>query len=125
MASLIQFKRGLLANLPTLGVAEPAFTTDSKEFFIGSSTGNVQLGDMLKSTYDSNGSGVVDDAEKLNGQAAAYYLSRANHTGSQLASTISNFSDTAKDAAGAILHMSQLVRLSLLQLTMILSQLLN
>lgn len=30
-------------------------------------------GDMLKSTYDVNGDGVVDDAEKLGGQLPAYY----------------------------------------------------
>jgi trimeric autotransporter adhesin len=112
MASLIQFKRGLLANLPTLAVGEPAFTSDSKEFFVGSSTGNIQLGDMLKSTYDSNGNGIVDDSEKLNGQAAAYYLARANHTGTQLSSTISNFSDSAKDAAGATVQNSATINLT-------------
>ncbi len=37
---------------------------------------------------------VATDAEKLNGQAASYYLSRANQTGTQTASTISDF-DTA------------------------------
>lgn len=31
------------------------------------------------------------DVTKLNGQVASWYLSRANHTGTQLASTISNF----------------------------------
>ena len=30
-------------------------------------------GDMKKSVYDTDGSGVVDDAERLGGQAAAYY----------------------------------------------------
>lgn len=48
-------------------------------------------GDMLKSTYDTDNDGVVDNAEKLEGQAGSYYLNRANHTGTQTASTISDF----------------------------------
>jgi len=34
---------------------------------------------------------VATDSQKLNGQSASYYLSRTNHTGTQLASTISDF----------------------------------
>mgnify|MGYP006978911703 CR=1 FL=1 len=30
-------------------------------------------GDMMKATYDTNGNGTVDDAEKLGGQAPSYY----------------------------------------------------
>jgi hypothetical protein len=90
MATTIKLRRGIKANLPTLNPAEPAFTTDTFELFIGSSAGNKQigLGDMLKSIYDTNDSGVVDNSEKLNGNAASYYLDRTNHTGSQDASTI-------------------------------------
>ena len=40
----ITFKKGQQANLPVLAEAEPAFTTDTKKFFIGSSTGNVEIG---------------------------------------------------------------------------------
>lgn len=36
----IQIKRGLKANLPTLDIGEPAYCTDTKQFFIGTSTGN-------------------------------------------------------------------------------------
>lgn len=39
----IQLKRGLAANLPVLSVAEPAFTTDTKQFFIGTAEGNVRV----------------------------------------------------------------------------------
>lgn len=39
----IRFKRGLEANLPTLDEGEPAFTTDTEEFFIGSQTGNIEF----------------------------------------------------------------------------------
>jgi len=43
MANKIKLKRGVEANLPTLDVGEPAFTTDTKKPFIGSDTGNVEL----------------------------------------------------------------------------------
>ncbi|OOM76569.1 hypothetical protein [Clostridium sp. BL-8] len=43
MANKIQFRRGVKANLPTLSVAEPAFTTDTNEFFIGNGSANVKL----------------------------------------------------------------------------------
>jgi hypothetical protein len=46
-------------------------------------------------TVDGTGSGL--DADLLDGQSGAHYLARANHTGSQAASTISDFS-TAADA---------------------------
>lgn len=35
--------------------------------------GNLGGGDMMKATYDTNGNGIVDNAEKLDGQAASYY----------------------------------------------------
>jgi hypothetical protein len=38
------------------------------------------IGDMLKSTYDTNSDGIVDDTEKLNGQLASYYLNWNNFT---------------------------------------------
>jgi len=43
MATTIKIKRGLKANLPTLSVGELAYCTDTKEFFIGTATGNVHL----------------------------------------------------------------------------------
>lgn len=38
----IKLKRGLEADLPTLDIGEPAFTTDSKKFFVGSISGNIE-----------------------------------------------------------------------------------
>jgi hypothetical protein len=38
----IKIKRGLEADLPTLDIGEPGFTTDTKRFFIGSATGNIE-----------------------------------------------------------------------------------
>ena len=50
---------------------------------------------MLRSTYDTANNGVVDNSEALNGQNAAYYLSRTNHTGTQAASTITGLATVA------------------------------
>ncbi len=47
-------------------------------------------GDMLKSAYDTDNDGIVDNAEALGGQAGSYYLNRANHTGTQSADTITD-----------------------------------
>lgn len=40
--------------------------------------GNAGYGDMLKIVYDTNNDGVVDNADKLNGQNASYYLNYNN-----------------------------------------------
>ena len=44
-APVLQFKRGLLSNLPGLRAGEPAFTTDSYDFYVGidSTTNNNQF----------------------------------------------------------------------------------
>lgn len=41
---------------------------------------NGGIGDMLKSTYDSNNNGVVDNSERLSGQLPNYYLNWGNFT---------------------------------------------
>ncbi|AZV58822.1 hypothetical protein [Clostridium sp. AWRP] len=46
--SIIKFKRGIKSNLPVLSVGEPAFCTDTKELFVGSSEGNVNLSNVSK-----------------------------------------------------------------------------
>jgi len=54
--------------------------------------GNIWWGNfMKKADYDSNDDWVVDDSEWLDGNDWAYYKDRANHTGTQTASTISDF----------------------------------
>jgi hypothetical protein len=48
-------------------------------------------GDMLKSTYDTNDDGTVNDSDNLGGNSSAWHLDRANHGGTQTAATISDF----------------------------------
>ena len=43
MSNKIQIKRGLKAKLPLLNAGEPAFTTDTKEFFIGDGSSNIEF----------------------------------------------------------------------------------
>ncbi|MEM3373111.1 MAG: hypothetical protein QXF76_02755 [Candidatus Anstonellales archaeon] len=52
--------------------------------------GGGSSGDMLKSVYDTNNNGIVDDSEKLGGQLPSFYLNRSNHTGTQSIQTISD-----------------------------------
>lgn len=40
-------------------------------------------GDMLKSVYDIDDNGIVDNSELLGGEDSAHHLNRANHTGTQ------------------------------------------
>ena len=48
-------------------------------------------GDMTKAVYDIGDTGVVDNAQALQGFSSAYHLNRANHVGTQLSNTISDF----------------------------------
>lgn len=52
-------------------------------------------------TVDGSGSGL--DADLLDGESGAFYLDRANHTGTQTAATVSDFTEAAQDAVGAML----------------------
>jgi hypothetical protein len=54
MTSEIKIKRGTKAQLPSLGLAEPGFTTDTKELYIGDGVGNVKIGsDSLSELSDT------------------------------------------------------------------------
>lgn len=59
-------------------------------------------GKMDRSVYDSNNDGVVNNSDQLGGQAGSHYLSRANHTGTQVASTISDFSAATRVATNLV-----------------------
>jgi hypothetical protein len=58
----IEFKRGTKDKLPTLDVGEPAFTTDTKEFFIGSDEGNIEF--AKQSDLDYTNANVANKAEQ-------------------------------------------------------------
>lgn len=64
-----------------------SWVTLSSPGITGPNTGD----NALNSTYDSNLNGIIDNSEKLGNQLPIYYLSRANHTGTQTSSTISDF----------------------------------
>jgi len=51
---------------------------DDKIKALSDGMGDLGYGDMLKSAYDTNGDGVVDNAEKLGGQAPDYYAKAAD-----------------------------------------------
>jgi peptidoglycan/xylan/chitin deacetylase (PgdA/CDA1 family) len=59
----IQFKRGLEANLPILNEGEPAFTTDTKRVFVGSSSGNVEL--AKQTNLDTTNANVASNTSTL------------------------------------------------------------
>jgi len=51
MANLIQLKRGLKADLPTLNEAEPGYCTDTHELFIGDGAANHQV--LMHDLFDA------------------------------------------------------------------------
>ena len=53
------------------GLSTNDFTDDYKNKI--DNLEDLGAGDMLKSIYDKNGNGIVDNAEKLNGHDASYY----------------------------------------------------
>ena len=59
-APVIQFKRGLLANLPALRAGEPGFATDSYDLYVGidSTTSNNQFVTWYWPVNTAVGSGV-------------------------------------------------------------------
>jgi hypothetical protein len=79
-----------LTGVPTAPTAAPGTNTTqiATTAFVQAAVGAAGGGDMLKSVYDSTDNGIVDNAEKLNNQAASYYLDRVNHTGAQAIATI-------------------------------------
>ena len=54
-------------------------TIGDKSFTINDGADGSGVGDMLKATYDNDGNGIVDDAEKLEGHSASYFA-QASHT---------------------------------------------
>lgn len=50
-------RRDLKANLPTLGIGEPFYCTDTGELFIGSQSGNQKINDSYSPATPANWSG--------------------------------------------------------------------
>lgn len=82
---------------------------DDKITDLSDSLGTLGYGDMMKSTYDADSDGIVDDAAKLGGQLPAYYAKATdiptknsqltNDSGYLVASDISNKLDTTGNAS--------------------------
>lgn len=47
MSNTIKIRRGLSSNLPTLQIGELGFTTDTRKLYIGTASGNVEIGGAL------------------------------------------------------------------------------
>lgn len=75
------------------------FATAARALFSVTDTATLDL------TYTA-GTGVITgavlDSPTLQGQNSAYHLARGNHTGTQLSTTISDFTEAAQDAVGAM-----------------------
>jgi len=76
MSNKIQFKRGLRANLPTLDIGEPAFTTNDKAIHIGTDAGNIELAKKsdIPTSLPANGGNAatatkLQTARQINGVA--------------------------------------------------------
>lgn len=54
-------------------------TIGDKSFTVNDGADGSGSGDMLQATYDADGNGIVDDAEKLEGHAASYFA-QATHS---------------------------------------------
>lgn len=76
---MIQVKRGLESGIPTLGVGEPAFSTDNHSLFIGSASGNIKM------SRDYMGSINVKYGNDLNNALAqGKYSCESNNTNNPL-----------------------------------------
>jgi len=88
------------SNFPVTPSSAPSNDYDAaNKKYVDDSVASAGGGDMLKSTYDTDNNGVVDDSEKLGGQAGSYYLDRANHTGNHTGDVTGGLDLTISDGA--------------------------
>lgn len=75
--------KGPAGPAPTVTVSRAGkvttVTIGDKSFTVNDGADGSGAGDMLKATYDKDGNGIVDNAEKLEGHAASYFA-QAAHT---------------------------------------------
>ena len=71
------------------------------------------VGDMLKSTYDADDDGIVDDSEKLGGELPSYYMAASQKgTASGVATLDTNSKVTASQAAAYLVPITSNTTLS-------------
>src|SRR6056297_1903206 len=95
MANLIQIKRGLKSNPPTLSSGEPGWTTDTHDLFIGDGASNYQVSmhheynanTILKADTDGTPSALSVSEETLIGRQTGGNITAL--TPSQVLSTLS------------------------------------
>lgn len=95
----------LNARLQNLGTDPTGLTADDKGLIWVNASGSIKYWDGT--TTQTLGLSTGGDASTLNSQNGAYYLSRANHTGTQVATTISDLPETVQDLIGAMLSGTQ------------------
>lgn len=66
-------RRDLQANIPALAIGEPFFATDTGNFFVGSSTGNIQVNEAYSPAVPAkwNGTPPATFSQALDRLAAA------------------------------------------------------
>ena len=84
------------ANSVDVYAKSETYTKAETDEAIAQRVTDIGAGDMAKAVYDTNGDGVVDDAEKLNGQPASYY---ATKTEVETAQTTADNAQTTANAA--------------------------
>lgn len=89
MTSKIKIRRGAKAQLPSLEIAEPGFSTDTKELYIGDGVGNVKVG--------SDNFLELDDSPATYSGAAGRYP-RVNDSGTGLEFDYIEFDTSSNEA---------------------------
>lgn len=90
------FVSGAIITSLTMGQSVSYQYNATSNNWYKTSDAGISAGDMLKSTYDTTNNGIVDNSEALGGQNSAYHLARGNHSGTQAASTISDFNSVSR-----------------------------
>ncbi|MCH3962699.1 MAG: hypothetical protein LKE46_00255 [Clostridium sp.] len=100
MANKIQLRRGLKANLPTLAIGEPAFCTDTKEFYIGTASGNAKMSsDPIDTSGFETTAGSQAKANAALSSAKSYADTVLTNSKSYTDGLVGNINDSALDAS--------------------------
>lgn len=85
-------------------VAAAGYTDEQAQDAVGTILADTSTLDLTYSDGTPSISGAVLDSPLLQGNNSAYHLLRTNHTGTQLASTISDFSEAVDDRVDALIQ---------------------